>query len=71
MKKTKRSFNIKFYVLMLFISTIIIFLVPNPIIPLMAATFSLWEVVCKVWDSEPQNKKDPKGLFCFIQQEPE
>ena len=55
MKKTKRSFNIRFFALMLFISTITIFLVPNPIIPLMAATFSLWEVVCKVWDSEPQN----------------
>lgn len=50
----KWSFNIRFYLLLLIISTSSIFIVPNPIIPLMAATFSLWEVVCKVWDSEPQ-----------------
>lgn len=46
----KRSFNIKFYVLMLFISTITIFLVPNPVLPLMAAIVSLWEVLAKLED---------------------
>lgn len=51
----KRSFNIRFYLMVLIISTIMTFIVPNPILPLMTAIFSLWEVICKVWDSEPQN----------------
>jgi len=46
----KRSFNIRFYLMILFISTITVFLVPNPVLPLMAAVCSLWELLAKLED---------------------